>query len=175
MFACQRVGNKSHKKSGTSILSEMSRGLVWGMLSTLSDPFTELPKNLASLSRAQNERKPFKKSRLLWQQLCHQIIRRSNGTLNVSDRNFWLEWAREDTLVQHLEGEWSSSSFKAHTCCLFSAVSPAAWGSSWVCNGSTSPKPSSSSSKSYGQVCVFSSLMKDPASSGQPCNQSQMH
>lgn len=55
MFACQRVGNKSHKKPGTSNLSEMPRGPFGGLLSALSDPFTEWPKNLA-MSRAQNER-----------------------------------------------------------------------------------------------------------------------
>lgn len=61
--------------------------------------------------------------------------------------------------------------FCSSYCCLFSAVPPPAWGSSWVCKESTSPNPSSSSSNSYGHVCVFSSLMTGSTSSRQPCNQ----
>lgn len=165
----------NHKKSGTSNLSEMSRGPVWGMLSTLSDPFTEWPQNLAILSRAQNERKPFKKSRLLWQQLCHHIIQKVQWYLRCQWQELLVRVGQRRHSCAAFGGGVKQQQFYSSYCCLFSAVPPPAWGSSWVCKESTPPDPSSSSSNSYGHVCVFSSLMTVSASSRQPCNQSQTH
>lgn len=125
------------------------------MLSTLSDPFTEWPKNLAIVSRAQNERKLFKKSRLLWQQLCHHIIQKVQWYLKCQWQEFLVRVGQRRHSCAALGGGVKQQQFYSSYCCLFSAVSPPAWGSSWVCKDSTSLNPSSSSSNSMARyVCL---------------------